>query len=211
MPKANRKGKTKEINVPKLSKKKMDEMESDIKTLTISYTFLLSSLIIFLLSLESFKLNLFNNSVSIAIFIMPLAYFLVDMILKEIGLKPAKIAIVVSTIILFIAILVTDNVFNIEFNILKYIGTILAYSISQFLNISIYYYMLGNYKTPLFFVFLNLVFALLVNNMFYMFFNSNMIFNNTFWAGYIVVICIQTLICMILAIILNLIEQGIEV
>ena len=122
MPKASKKGEEKEMNIPKLSKKKLDEMEKDIKILTISYTFLLSALIVFLLSLESFKLTLFNNSVSMSIFIMPFSYFLADMILKEIGLKPAKIATIISIIILLIGMIVTDSIFNVEFNILKYLS-----------------------------------------------------------------------------------------
>ena len=194
-----------------LSKKKMLEMESDIKTLTISYTFLLSALVIFLLSLESFKLSLFGNSVSIAIFVFPFVYFLVDIILKEIGYKPAVIATVVSLIVLFITLIVTDKIFNVDFSLLRYFGVVLGYGISQFLNISIYYYMLSNYTTPLFLVILNLVFVLLINNMLTMFFSNNMVFTDTFWASYIVVTCIQVLICMILAILLNLVEQGIEV
>ena len=70
--------------------------------------------------------------------------------------------------------------------------------------------MLSNYRTPLFLVLFNLVFALLVNNMIYMFFTSNMIFTTHFWSTYIIIICIQTLVSMILTLILNLIEQGLE-
>lgn len=191
-------------------KSKYKDLDRDIKTLTVSYTFLLSTLVLFLLSLESFKLDLFGNSVSLSIFFMPLAYFLIDVILKEIGLKPALIATGTSIVVLILSSIITDSLFNIEFSILRYIGLTLSYSISQFLNISIYYYMLSNYRTPLFFVLLNLVFALLVNNMINMFFNSNMVFTSNFWSSYIIIICIQVLISMILTIILNLIEQGLE-
>ncbi len=193
----------------KISKK--EEINLEVNNLTLAYTFLLSTLIIFVKSLESFKLVLFDNTVSFSIFAIPFVYFLVDVILKEIGLKPAKIATFCSIIVLIIVTLVTDNIFGFEFNFLSFFGIVLAYFISQFLNISIYYYMLSNYKTPLFLVFFNMVFCLLVNNMIYMFFSMNMIFNNTFWASYIIIICIQVLICMILTIILNLVEQGIEV
>lgn len=81
---------------------KYKDLSQDIQTLTVSYTFLMSTLIIFLLSLESFRLELFGNSVSLAIFFMPFVYFLVDVILKEIGLKPAIKAIVTSIFVLFL-------------------------------------------------------------------------------------------------------------
>ncbi|MCI8547761.1 MAG: hypothetical protein HFJ38_02600 [Bacilli bacterium] len=189
---------------------KYKDLSQDIQTLTVSYTFLMSTLIIFLLSLESFRLELFGNSVSLAIFFMPFVYFLVDVILKEIGLKPAIKAIVTSIFVLFLFSLVTDYLFHVEFSLFRYIGLMLSYSISQFLNTSVYYYMLSNYRTPLFLVLFNLVFALLVNNMIYMFFTSNMIFTTHFWSTYIIIICIQTLVSMILTLILNLIEQGLE-
>ena len=189
---------------------KYKDLSQDIQTLTVSYTFLMSTLIIFLLSLESFRLELFGNSVSLAIFFMPFVYFLVDVILKEIWLKHAIKAIVTSIFVLFLFSLVTDYLFHVEFSLFRYIGLMLSYSISQFLNTSVYYYMLSNYRTPLFLVLFNLVFALLVNNMIYMFFTSNMIFTTHFWSTYIIIICIQTLVSMILTLILNLIEQGLE-
>ena len=189
---------------------KYKDLSQDIQTLTVSYTFLMSTLIIFLLSLESFRLELFGNSVSLAIFFMPFVYFLVDVILKEIGLKPAIKAIVTSIFVLFLFSLVTDYLFHVEFSLFRYIGLMLSYSISQFLNTSVYYYMLSNYRTPLFLVLFNLVFALLVNNMPYRYITSNMIFTTHFWSTYIIIICIQTLVSMILTLILNLIEQGLE-
>lgn len=194
----------------KKKNEKYKDLSRDIQTLSVSYTFLMSTLIIFLLSLESFRLELFGNSVSLAIFFMPFAYFLTDVILKEIGLKPANLAIVVSIFVLLVFSLITDYLFGVEFSLLRYTGLMLSYSLSQFLNASIYSYMLSNYRTPLFLVLFNLVFALLVNNMIYMFFDSNMVFTTSFWSSYIIIICIQTLISMILTIILNLIEQGLE-
>lgn len=191
-------------------KKKKNNFSLEIKKLTVAYTFLLSALAIFIVSLNSFKFNLFGNNISYSIFILPLLYFVVNVILKEIGDRSAKIAIFVSTIVLYFAGLLTDILFGIDVNLFKYFGLVLAYFVSQFLNFSIYYYMLGNYRTPLLLVIFNLIFCLLVNNMLYMLFSLNMVFTSTFWSSYLIIICLQSLISAILAIILGFIEQGLD-
>ena len=101
--------------------------------------------------------------------------------------------------------------FLVELIILNYFGITFAYFLSQFLNLSIYYYMLDNYKTPLFFVILNMIFCLLINNMLYMLFTSGMVFTDTFWTSYTLVVILQFIICVVLSIIINLVRQGIEI
>lgn len=191
------------------SKKVLINME--VNRLTYAYAFLLSAAVVFILSLKSFTFNIMGNSISYAIFIIPFLYFLVDLIVKEIGYKPAKIAVLTSTIVVYISSILIDVMFGIKFNILNYFGITFAYFLSQFLNLSIYYYMLDNYKTPLFFVILNMIFSLLVYNMLYMLFATGTVFTNTFWTSYMIVVILQSIICIVLSIIINLVKQGIEI
>lgn len=191
------------------SKKMLINME--VNRLTYAYTFLLSAAVVFILSLKSFTFNILGNSISYAIFIMPFLYFLVELIVKEIGYKPAKVAILTSTVVVYISSILIDVMFEVKFSILNYFGVTFAYFLSQFLNLSIYYYMLDNYKTPLFFVILNMIFSLLVHNMLYMLFTTGMVFTNTFWLSYMLIVVLQFMICVVLSVIINLVKQGIEI
>ncbi len=191
------------------SKKMLINME--VNRLTYAYTFLLSAAVVFILSLKSFTFNILGNSISYAIFIMPFLYFLVELIVKEIGYKPAKVAILTSTVVVYISSILIDVMFGVKFSILNYFGVTFAYFLSQFLNLSIYYYMLDNYKTPLFFVILNMIFSLLVHNMLYMLFTTGMVFTNTFWLSYMLIVVLQFMICVVLSVIINLVKQGIEI
>lgn len=191
------------------SKDKLINME--VKRLTYAYSFLLSAAVVFVLSLRNFSFDFLGNSISYAIFIMPFLYFLVELVIKEIGYRPAKISILVSTIVIYIALMLIDVIFGAKFSIFNYLGITFSYFLSQFLNLSIYYYMLDNYKTPLFFVTLNMIFCLLVYNMLYMLFTSGMVFTSTFWTSYILVVILQFIICIILSILINLVRQGIDI
>ncbi len=192
-------------------KNKKEAINKEVNRLTYAYTFLLSAAVIFILSLKSFTFNILGNHISYAIFMMPFIYFLVELIMKEIGYKPAKIAVLVSTVVVYISSILIDVIFGVKFSILNYFGITFAYFLSQFLNLSIYYYMLDNYKTPLFFVILNMIFCLLINNMLYMLFTSGMVFTDTFWTSYTLVVILQFIICVVLSIIINLVRQGIEI
>lgn len=183
----------------------------EVKRLTYAYTFLLSAAVIFIVSLKGFTFNILENEVSYAIFIMPFLYFLVELITKEIGYRPAKIAVFVSTVVIYFSAMFTDLIFGSKFSIVSYLGVSLAYFLSQFLNLYIYYYMLDNYKTPLFFVILNMIFSLLVYNMLYMIFASGMVFTDTFWESYILIVLLQLGVCVVLSAIINLVKQGIDI
>lgn len=192
-------------------KKKKESLRLEVKQLTYAYTFLLCAACIFVVSLKDFTFSIFQVSISYTIFILPILFFLIDLIIKEIGYKPAGIALLVSTIALYLSSVVVDMLFGVSFSFLNYFGVSFAYLFSQFLNLSIYYYMIDNYKTPLFFVILNLIFSLLVHNMIAMLFSSGMVFTSTFWSNYTLVIILQFIICVVLAVFLDFVKQGIDI
>jgi hypothetical protein len=100
--------------------------------------------------------------------------------------------------------------FNEGESIVRYIGISFAYFIANFINLIIYNFMLDNFKTPLVYVSLTMIFACLIYNMFYMLFALRMTFSDTFWNSYTIVMCVEALICIICAILLNFIKQGVE-
>lgn len=195
----------------KKKKKKYRSLKPEITRLTIAYTFLLSAVVIFMASLRTFPFSVLNETMNCSIFVAPFAYFLVDVILKEIGDRPAKIAVIVSTVMFYVTTVLIDMIIVQEFNITNYIGESIAYFVSQVLNYYIYYYMLSNYKTPLYLVILDLIFCLLIKNIIDMLFYSNMIITNSFWMSYLIIIALQSILVLALSIILGFIEQGLDV
>ena len=190
--------------------KSQEEVNLDAKKLFYSYTFLLCSMTVLFVALNSFKFYIFNGSTNYSIFILPFLFFLVNAIVKEVGYKSGVISLVLSALTLTVTSVIVDIVFGVDFNILKYIGVVFSYLLSQFINLSVYYYMLGNYSTPYFFVVLNYIFVILVYNMLYMLFVEKLVFSTSFWNIYMIVIAIQILISMICGIILKFIRQGVD-
>ena len=197
-----------------MSKKKVSKKEEivnvGVRKLAAGYIFLLIAFSLFFVCLHSFNLYAFDIELNYSIFILPILFFLIDVILKEVGYSYGIAALVLSAAFIFVAYMYLDILFNIEFNMIKYIGVVLAYSVSQFLNLSIYYYMLDNYRTPYFFVVVNFIFSILIYNMIYMLFSLGLVFSDGFWSSYLIVVALQTLISMICGILLRLIKQGVE-
>ncbi len=197
-----------------MAKKKSDEkdleLEKEVKNLAFGYIFLMVSFIIFFVVLHSFNFYLFDTKLNYSIFILPFILFMEDAILKEVGYKYGVEALVFSSIILFLTSIGTDYILNVDFDLVKHIGIVLAYIISQFVNMLIYYYMLDNYRTPYFFVVANMMFSILIYNMFYMLFSLGLVFTSDFWYSYTIVAIIQTLLSMICGILLNIIKQGVD-
>ena len=192
-------------------KRKDHAINLEVSRLTYAYTFLLSAAVIFVISLKTFSFDIMGNDVSYAIFIVPFLYFLVELITKEIGFRPAKIAVLASTVVFYLSTLIVDMIFGFKFNLIGYLGITFAYFLSQFLNLFIYYYMLDNYKTPLIFVILNMVFCLLVNNMLYMIFSTGMVFTDNFCQTNAIALLCNFFTCVILGVVINFVKQGIDI
>ena len=188
----------------------LENVSVEGKKLFFSYTFLLCSMTILFVALNSFKFYIFNGSTNYSIFILPFLFFLVDAIVKEVGYKAGAISLIASGITIGAISVIVDLIFGVQFSILKYIGIMFSYLLSQFINLSVYYYMLGNYSTPYFFVVLNYIFVILVYNMLYMLFVEKLVFSNSFWNIYMIIVVIQILISMICGIILKFIRQGVD-
>lgn len=187
-----------------------DRVALDAKKLFYSYTFLLCSMVVLFIALNSFKFYIFNGNTNYSIFVLPFLFFLVDAIIKEVGYKSGVQALIISSLVLVLMNIIVDIIFGVDLSILKYVGSLFSYLLSQFINLSIYYYMLGNYSTPYFFVVLNYIFVILVYNMLYMLFVEKLVFSNSFWNIYMIIVAIQILISMICGIVLKFIRQGVD-
>ncbi len=194
----------------KLSKKEKKRIDEDARSLSFSYTFLYIATIIFYVSLNSFTFYVFDMKFSYNIFILPFIFFLIDVILKEVGYKSGVIATIIGTIMFVVMNFLLDLIFGENFTLDSYFGICFAFFISNFLNLLIYNYMLANFKTPLPLVIINLVFACLIYNLFYYLVTLNLSFTTTLWSSFLAVTGIEVLICAICGILINLVQRGVD-
>ena len=87
-------------------------------------------------------------------------------------------------------------------------GEFCGYIISQFVNLTIYNFLLNNTKSPILLVYLNYVFSLVVFHMFYTLIYLNMIILDDFWLKYTITLVIQSVICIPITIIDKRIKRG---
>ena len=80
-------------------------------------------------------------------------------------------------------------------------GHFAGYVISQFVNLTIYYFLIQNTKAPLFLIFLTYMFSLIVFYMFYTLIFLQMIVIEGYWKGYFITLAIQAVISIVLAMI----------
>lgn len=190
--------------------KKEKRINEEVKSLSFSYNFLLIATIIFFTSLSSFTFYVFDMRFSYNVFILPFIFFLVDVILKEVGLNEAIKSVAISTVFYLLFTYFIDAIFGVDTSILKYLGVTFAFLISNIVNLMIYYFMLDNFKTPFFFVLINLVFSCLIYNMFYFLFALRFNFSDTFWTSYFIIAFIQFLLSAICTILLSFVKQGVD-
>ncbi len=190
--------------------KREKEINEEVKSLSFSYIFLYVATIILYVSLNSFTFYVFDMKFSYNIFILPFVFFLIDVILKEVGYKVGIKAIFVGLFIFILMNYLIDTIFGLDFNLYKYLGVAFTFFISNFVNLLIYNFMLYNFKTPLMLVILTLVFSCLIYNMFYYIVTLELNFSTFFWSSYLVVAGIETLLSCICAIVLNLVERGVD-
>lgn len=190
----------------KIKKKKEDILYNDCWL----YILLLTTLVILIESLKNYTFKIAGVDLTYAIFPLPLVYLLANYITKKYNYKKAVAAIAISGV-LFVCFVATISFALGERLVLSNIsGEFCAYVISQFINLTIYMFILNNTKSPYALIFLNYLFSLIVYYMFYTLIYLNMIILDTYWKGYFITLGIQTIICLILAYLDKKIFRGQE-
>ncbi len=174
------------------------------------YILLLTTLVILIESLKSYTFTINQVSVTYSIFLLPIIYLITNYITKKYDYKKSIVAISISgvSLVLFVAIMNFALGKTMDFSSVS--GQFCGYVVSQFVNLTIYKFLLNNTNSPFFLIFLNYLFSLIVFYMFYTLIHLNMIILDDFWTGYFMVLDIQTVICFILSIIDSKIRIGIK-
>lgn len=190
----------------KTKRRKKEELYNDCWL----YILLLTTLVILLGSLKSYTFKIFGVSLTYSLLLLPLVYFLANYITKKYDYKKTIAAIAISGVmsVCFVAIMSFALGKNLMLSSLS--GEFCAYVVSQFINLTIYQFLLNNTDSPGILIFLTYLFSLIVYYMFYTLIYLNMIILDNFWEGYLLTLAIQFFVCIPIAIIDKLTKRGKE-
>lgn len=190
--------------MPNTKKKKQEELYEDCWL----YILLLSTLVILLESLKNYTFTISNVDLTYSLLLLPLVYFIVNYITKKYDYKKAIAAIAISGVMSVCFSVVISFALGKQLLLSNLTGEFCGYVVSQFVNLTIYMFLLNNTKSPYILVFLNYMFSLIVYYMFYTLIYLNLIILDNFWEGYLITLGIQTVICLVLAFIDKKIARG---
>lgn len=188
----------------KLTKEQIKDLNNDFWI----YTMLLSTLVILTESLKTYLITIKDTPITLAIFLVPVMYFIANYITKKFGFLRTIFAIGISTVSLvgFVAIMYFIIGGQLNFSLIN--GQLVGYVISQLVNLFIYCFLLNNTTTPWPLLLINYLFALIVFYMVYTVMQADMIIKTTFWMGYFITLGIQFVESIILTIIDKQIKRG---
>lgn len=172
------------------------------------YILLLTTLVILLESLKTYTFKVGEVHLTYAIFLLPFVYYIVNYIAKKYDYKKAIAAISISGVIFVCFSAIISFAMGERLFLSSISGEFCGYIISQFVNLTIYQFLLNNTKAPIILVFLNYLFALIVYYMIYTLIYLNIMILDYYWEGYFTTLAIQFFICIPIAILDHRIQRG---
>lgn len=185
-------------------KKKEENVYSDCWV----FILLLTTLVILTESTKIYTFSIFGVSLTYSLFLLPFSYFLVNYIAKKYDYKKAVAAISISAVIFVSFIAIVSYVIGGSLFLNNIMGEFCAYVASQFVNLTIYMFLLNNTDSPFSLVLFNYIFALVVYYMIYTLLYLDMVVGDTYWTGYFITLVIQLILCSIITIIDKRIKRG---
>ena len=160
------------------------------------YIMILATAAILTESLKTYTFNIGKVALTYSIFLLPFLYLITNFITKKYGYKKSVVAIAISglSVVLFITLITVS--LGRELILTNISGEFCGYIISQFVNLTIYSFLLNNTKEYYMLTVANYLFSLIVFYMFYTLIYLNIIVLDNFWVGYILTILIQSIICL---------------
>lgn len=190
----------------KSKKKNKEELYDDCWM----YVLLLTTLTILLESLKTYTFKIAGVKLTYALFLLPFAYFIVNYITKKYDYKKAVASIAISAIVFVSFSAIMSFAVGERLILTSISGEFCGYIVSQFINLTIYMFLLNNTKSPVILVYINYIFALIVYYMFYTLIYINRINLDTYWTGYFITLAFQEIICVPITALDNKIKRGRE-
>lgn len=209
-----RKAKSSVKNVTrKYESKKMDEeqvLEVEKEGWWV-YVLLLSTIVILAQSLKDYTFSFDNVTLTYSIFILPIIYFVTNFITKKYGYSKSIVGISVSGVALVVFSFLMSFVIGQDFNFYDICGAFCGYVISQFVNLTIYQYILVNTTGSFILIYLTYLFAFVVNYLFYTLIYMNLLVFDNYWVSYFATLILQGVMCFLLVFFDVNMKRGIEV
>ena len=209
-----RKAKSSVKNVTrKYESKKMDEeqvLEVEREGWWV-YVLLLSTIVILAQSLKDYTFSFDNVTLTYSIFIIPIIYFVTNFITKKYGYSKSIIGISISGVALVVFSFLMSFVIGQDFNFYDICGGFCGYVISQFVNLTIYQYILLNTTGSFILIYLTYLFAFVVNYLFYTLIYMNLLVFDNYWVSYFATLILQGVMCFLLVFFDVNMKRGIEV
>ena len=197
----------------KYESKKMDEeqvLEVEKEGWWV-YVLLLSTIVILAQSLKDYTFSFDNVTLTYSIFIIPIIYFVTNFITKKYGYSKSIIGISVSGVALVVFSFLMSFVIGQDFNFYDICGGFCGYVISQFVNLTIYQYILLNTTGSFILIYLTYLFAFVVNYLFYTLIYMNLLVFDNYWISYFATLILQGIMCFLLVFFDVNMKRGIEV
>ena len=209
-----RKAKSSVKNVTrKYESKKMDEeqvLEVEREGWWV-YVLLLSTIVILAQSLKDYTFSFDNVTLTYSIFIIPIIYFVTNFITKKYGYSKSIIGISISGVALVVFSFLMSFVIGQDFNFYDICGGFCGYVIMQFVNLTIYQYILLNTTGSFILIYLTYLFAFVVNYLFYTLIYMNLLVFDNYWISYFATLILQGIMCFLLVFFDVNMKRGIEV
>lgn len=174
------------------------------------YILLLTTLVILIESLRDYTFTIGGVQLSYSLLPLPLVYFLVNYIVKRFDYKQAVAAISISGVIFVCFSAIVSFALGERLILSSVSGEFCGYVISQFVNLTIYYYIINNTRAPYVLVLLNYMFALIVYYLFYTIIYLDLVIYEDYWTTYFITLTLQFVVCAIVAFIDCKIRRGHE-
>lgn len=174
------------------------------------YILLLTTLVILIESLKNYTFNINGINLSYSLIPLPIVYFLIHYIAKKFDYRQAVVAISVSGVIFVCFSAIVSFGLGERLILSSISGEFCGYVISQFINLTIYYYIINNTRAPYTLIFLTYIFSLIVYYFFYTIIYLDSIIYNEYWSEYFLTLGIQTIICLVLTAVDCKLKRGHE-
>lgn len=175
------------------------------------YVLLLSTIVILAHSLKDYTFYVENLSLTYAIFILPIVYFVTNYITKKYGYAKSVIGIAMSGLLLVLFALVMSFVIGRNFSFYDISGEFCGYVVSQFVNLTIYQFLLVNTTGSFILTFLTYMFAFVVYYLFYTLLYMNLLVFDNYWVSYFSTLILQGMLCLLLTFFDVHIKKGLEI
>lgn len=162
------------------------------------YVLLLSTIVILAHSLKDYTFYVENLSLTYAIFILPVVYFVTNYITKKYGYAKSVIGIAMSGLLLVLFSIIMSFVIGKSFNFYDISGEFCGYVVSQFVNLTIYQFLLVNTTGSFILIYLTYMFAFVVFYLFYTLLYMNLLVFDNYWTSYFSTLLLQGIICLLL-------------